>query len=683
MNVLTNLAGFTPHGFCLAWEPGLIWLMAVSDVLIALAYFSIPAALLVFLTRRKDVAFKPVFVLFAGFILFCGTTHLMGAVTLWVPAYRLDGLINAATAVLSVATAALLWPLIPRAVALPSPEKLRLLNQELAEQIALRDAAVLVMRANKQRLRQLYARSPAPLHATDARGIIFEVSDRWLELAGRRRDEVIGHTITEFYAPDHAASMLRQLEQFRHGHGARTGESVLLRGDGETRHVEMVFELDHASDGSLAGVLAALTDVTARRSSEAALKIAEEHLRQSQKMEAVGQLTGGIAHDFNNMLTSITGSLELLQQRPGLDERGMRLATNAIAGSRRAAKLTSQLLSFSRRQLLAPETLRPDLVVEGIYELLQRSLGERITLEVRPPAYDQWTMFADRNQTEAALINLVINARDAIEGDGRVTIEFGNLSVRRLAVTGEPAGERVLAGLQGRLADGDYCSIRVADTGMGMAPATLDRAFEPFFTTKPPGAGTGLGLSQTYGFATQSDGAVCVESAPGLGTSITILLPRARPVKLRVALEQGGPPASGRGERILFVEDDTSLRITMAEALEGRHFTIVSARDGRTALELIEGALELGKPFALLVTDVMMPGALTGVQLALAARKLQPDLTVMFATGYSDGLMFSDWNEAINLLPKPYSPDTLIRRIAQTLHEGTSDGMPPRQEVAG
>jgi signal transduction histidine kinase len=391
---------FTPHGFCLAWDPGLIWLQAASDVLIALAYFSIPAALLVFLRRRRDLAFKPVFGLFALFIMACGTTHIMGALTLWVPAYWIDGAIKALTAVLSISTAIILWPLLPRALALPSPALLRDANAALAREIEERDA-----------------------------------------VAKKLRDS-------------------------------------------------------------------------------------EARLRQVQKMEAVGQLTGGIAHDFNNMLTAVMGSLELIQSDPSLSPRTARLTCHALDSAQRTARLTAQLLSFSRRSMLEPVSLFPSDVVDGIRELLARSLGEAIDLEVPPQPAGQWPMLADRNQVETALLNLVINARDAIAAGSASPVGIkGHVRIACANLTLDAAAAERLS--PDPLAAGEYVVLSVEDDGAGMTDSVRARAFEPFFTTKPDGLGTGLGLSQTYGFAMQSGGTVQIDTAPGRGTRVELWLPRS------------------------------------------------------------------------------------------------------------------------------------------------------------
>ncbi len=527
MNGLSAFSQFTPHGFCLAWQPGLVWLEAASDLLIAGAYLSIPAALVAFLRRRADLAFKPVFGLFAAFILACGTTHILGAVTLWVPLYWLDGVVKAITAVLSVLTAAALWQLLPKALALPAPEELRQANAALAQQVAAGEAITLRLQESELRQRNLYSRTPAALHAVGADGKLIEVSDEWLTLVGRERSEVVGRPVADFYTAESALESADHLAALRAGSGLLHASRRMLCRDGRIRDVEITLEVERDAEGHLQRALAAVTDVTARKETEAALAAAEERLRHAQKMEAVGQLTGGIAHDFNNLLTTIMGSLELLQQRAALDERSGRLASNALDGSRRAARLVSQLLSFSRKQRLDPVRLFVGDVVDGIHDLLARSLGDTITLEIVCGG-QPWPALADRNQVEAALLNLIINARDAIEGQEagqrRVTIEIANCTLDRAA----------FAGAHGYLYDtpepphpGDFISVTVRDTGTGMTAQVRARAFEPFFTTKPQGTGTGLGLSQLYGFISQSGGAVRLQSSPGAGTQVELLLPRA------------------------------------------------------------------------------------------------------------------------------------------------------------
>jgi PAS domain S-box-containing protein len=651
-----SFANLTPHGFCLAWDPGLIWLQAGADALIATAYFSIPATLLLFLRKRIDLAFRPVFALFAAFIVACGLTHVMGVATLWVPAYWLDGWIKALTAALSVATAIVLWPLLPRAMALPSPAQLQSLNQELARQISERDAATERLRESEARLRDLYAKSPAVLHAIDPHGNLLEVSDRWLELFGYTRQEVLGRDMADFYDPAIRARVKAHGADFRAGDGAVFAERRLLLKSGDMRDAEAFLTGERDAQGNLRRILVSLTDVTARKQAEAALRASEERLRHAQKMEAVGQLTGGIAHDFNNLLTSIMGSLDLLRRKVPLDERGQRLVGTALEAARRAARLTSQLLTFSRKQHLSPAPQQASEVIEGIHDLLTRTLENRIVLTVVANTPGGWYLMADRNQLEAVLLNLVINARDAIDGEGEV----------RILISERTLSQAELDGLSlEALSSGDYVSIAVSDTGCGMTEEVRSRALEPFFTTKPPGAGTGLGLSQSYGFANQSGGTLTIDTRLGVGTTVCILLPRALAASPEPVASPGWaqPAALGTGETILVVEDDPLLRRTAAEALSEQGYRVIAAESGQQALACLAQIPEI----SLLFTDVRMPGGMSGVDLALAARRHRPDLQVMFATGFSDPVTIAKWPELLDLLSKPYSLDELCARVAARL----------------
>jgi signal transduction histidine kinase len=383
-----------PHGICLLWRPELVWTHVVSDALIGTAYFSIPLALGYFVRKRRDLAFSWMFWCFAVFILACGATHFFSIWTLWRPDYGTEAVLKAVTALASVMTAAALWPLIPQALALPSPHQLRVLNEALAEGIRERDRAL-----------EALAR----------------------ETAERERTEAM--------------------------------------------------------------------------------------LRQSQKMEAVGQLTGGVAHDFNNLLTVIVANLERLERKlAGAEPDVKRSLSHAMAGAERAAIVTQQLLAFARKQPLESRAVDVNALVEGLAELLRRSLGERVSLETRL-APEPWPTRIDANQMENALVNLAVNARDAMPDGGRLTVTTANLpAAQAAAVDGLPPGDHVV--------------VEVADTGHGMTPEVLEHAFEPFFTTKPVGEGTGLGLSQVYGFVTQSNGRVLIDSAPGRGTVIRLYLPR-------------------------------------------------------------------------------------------------------------------------------------------------------------
>ena len=390
---ILNSENLAPHGICLLWRPELIWMHVISDAVIGVAYFSIPLALAYFVSRRPDVVFSWVFWCFAVFILACDTTHFFSIWTLWNPDYGTEAIIKAATAAASLATAIALWPLLPKALAIPSPRQLQEANLALSQGVRDRDQA------------------------------------------------------------------LRALE-------AETSQRLKT----------------------------------------------EEMLRQAQKMEAVGQLTGGVAHDFNNLLTIVVGNLERIARRnPTFDPDTERALQNAMAGAERAAALTQQLLAFARKQPLRPVTLDPNELVENLEALLRRTLGEQIALEL-DLATGSGSIEVDRNQMENALLNLTVNARDAMPEGGRLTIRTRAVTLHEAHAPAE-------------LCPGPHAVIEVSDTGSGMDAETAERAFEPFFTTKPVGQGTGLGLSQVYGFVRQSNGHAEIRTAPGHGTTVRILIP--------------------------------------------------------------------------------------------------------------------------------------------------------------
>ncbi|MGK6324743.1 ATP-binding protein [Sphingomonas sp. DT-51] len=376
--------GLPPHGYCLLWDPALIWTHAVSDVLIGLSYFSIPIVIARFLTHRSDVQFSWVIWMFAAFIMACGTTHFFSILTLWIPAYGIEGLIKVITAVVSVITATALWPLLPRALALPSPAQLSAANAELNSLVEQRDRAYVdLQRASEER------------------------------------------------------------------------------------------------------------------------QFAQDMLRQSQKMEAVGQLTSGVAHDFNNLLTVVIANLDRAERLLGDAPRAKIAITSALEGAEQASKLVDQLLSFARKQPLQNTACDLNSIVLDTSNLVERTIGEKATVQ-----YDLEPnlpfVSIDLNQAQNAILNLVVNARDAVSPGGHITIKTWH-DHRRLVL------------------------LSVTDDGEGMPSEVADRAFEPFFTMKEPGKGTGLGLSQVYGFARQSLGDVTITTELGSGTTVCIQFPATNP----------------------------------------------------------------------------------------------------------------------------------------------------------
>jgi len=379
-----------------------------------------------------------------------------------------------------------------------------------------------------------------------------------------------------------------------------------------------------------------------------ARKRAEELLRQAQKMEAVGQLTGGVAHDFNNLLTIVMGGLEMigrqiptLQPSPAVLRIG-RARDMALAGVQRAAVLTSRLLAFSRQQPLVPKILDANKLVAGICDLLQRTLGETVVLETVLAA-GLWRTDADSNQLENAILNLALNARDAMPNGGNVTIETANCYLDKAYV----------AGVSEPVEEGQYVMIAIADTGSGMDGATVERAFDPFFTTKELGKGTGLGLSQVYGFVRQSAGHVKIYSEIGQGTTVKIYLRRSAEEDDRRNDEAPSPDiARAIGtEKILIVEDDDALRAYSVEILSELGYEVVEAKNGAVALEVL-GRSEID----LLFTDVVLPGGMNGRQLADEAMRRRPGLKVLFTTGYTrNAIVHGQLDGGVQMIGKPFS----------------------------
>lgn len=502
--------------------------------------------------------------------------------------------------------------------------------------LAERDAQLL--RQSEEQFRTLYRDTPLPLHSLGPDGCIDEVSDAWLDLLGYRRHEVIGRRLTDFMTPEARAERWNiDRPLLLKGENVKEAEYRLVKKSGEVIDVLLSLRAERVN-GRIVRTLSGLVDVTAHNR-------AEEALRQAQKMEAVGQLTGGIAHDFNNLLTVVVGNLEMAARAitEGKQDRLPRLIEAARLGAGRGATLTQRLLAFSRRQPLLPQLVDLSKLVGGMMELFKRSVGESI--EVQTGLKDVlWQAKVDPNQLESALLNLVINSRDAMPDGGAIAIETDNVALARKELLSSPD-----------VAPGPYVMVAVRDTGAGMPPHIMARAFEPFFTTKDIGQGTGLGLSMVYGFVKQSGGHVTIESAVNAGTTIRIYLPRAIE---QAAIEQPGLAAPvklpGGSETILLVEDDEEVRAYSRDILKNIGYRVLEAHDYPSA----KAALNSDPGIQVLFTDVGLPGA-NGKQLADDAAQWRPDLRVLFTTGYAHGVLQGD----ANLLAKPFTPEALAFKM--------------------
>lgn len=509
---------------------------------------------------------------------------------------------------------------------------------------------VLAERAMVADRNRLWALARDPFLIADDKGVWLSASPAWTEILGWTEAELVGRTSEWMEHPDDAAATRDRVRQLSEGQPVIRFENRFRTRDGQYR----TFSWTAVPEGDL--VYCVARDVTEQRTHASALAQAEAELRQAQKMETLGQLTGGVAHDFNNLLQTVTGNLDLLQRLlPADAPRLKQMADRAMAGAERAAVLTQRLLAFARRQPLAPRPVDPNRLVHGMADLLHRTLGENIDVRcVECPG--AWPIEVDVNQMENALLNLAVNARDAMPGGGKLTIEVANATVaQRKGVD------------QQEVTPGDYVRISVSDTGQGMDAATRARAIEPFFTTKDVGRGTGLGLSMVYGFINQSGGHMRVYSEPGEGTSIHLCLPRHAG---GVAANEDEPnePAgvTGGRETILLCEDDEHVRAYSREALEQLGYRVVAAADGPEALAALEAD---GPSIDLLFTDVVLPGGMSGADVAQAAHERLPGLRTLFASGYARNAIMHQGrlDPGVALLVKPFTYHDLAAKVREVL----------------
>jgi PAS domain S-box-containing protein len=486
-------------------------------------------------------------------------------------------------------------------------------------------------------------------------------------IKGYHAEEIIGEHFSRFYTEeDQREGVPMRLLQQAATEGRHEAEGWRVRKDGSRFRASVVIDPIHDDAGKLIGFAKVTRDVTERHLAQEMLEQARERLLQWQKMEAIGQLSGGVAHDFNNLLTIVIGNLETAQRHlgaltGGVASRLKRSLNNAMRGAQRAATLTQRLLAFSRQQPLDPKPLDVNKFIAAEVEFLQRSLGETIEVQAVGSA-GLWPVEVDANQLEAALLNLAVNARDAMPNGGKLTIETSNALLDRDYCSANP-----------EVIPGQYVMIAVSDNGTGMAKDVVDRAFEPFFSTKGVGQGTGLGLSQVYGFIKQSKGHVKIYSETGEGTTVKIYLPRLlQEIDRRDEQEQVAEAVEGPGhETILVVEDDRDVRAYLVELLRDLNYRVLSAHDAVSALGLIsEGDILID----LLLTDVVLPG-MNGRQLAEQAKTRRPSLKVLFTTGYSRNAIVHQGrlDPGVAMIQKPITQDGLAARIRDLL-----DGQTPR-----
>lgn len=486
---------------------------------------------------------------------------------------------------------------------------------------------------------------------TDLDGEILDANPAWTRQLGWHGEELLGSNFVQLVHPDYLALAQAQLGRLHRGQASSRFICEIRHKDGSYRTLSWTAV---PGDGLIHAVA---QDLTAENAAAAELEQAQEALRQSQKMEALGQLTGGIAHDFNNLLMGIQGSLQLMQKRA---EKGMeidvaRYTGIAMESARRAAALTHRLLAFARRQPLAPKKTHADVLIASLSEMLERTLGERITLTTSLEP-DLWATLCDPHQLESAILNLAINARDAMPEGGSLVVSASN------AVLDDMDAAR-----SATVTPGEYVRIAVSDTGVGMTADIASRAVEPFFTTKPQGQGTGLGLSMVYGFVRQSKGYTEIHSVPEEGTLVELYLPRFNGDWQEDGEEASIPapaPSMGEDPVVLIVEDDPRVRDLLAEILRDLHCQVIEAIDGPSGLRLLRDDPSID----LVVSDVGLPG-LNGRQMVDAARVARPELKVILMTGYAESAALADdvLGPRMELMTKPFGIEDMSARVATML----------------
>ncbi len=521
-------------------------------------------------------------------------------------------------------------------------ERLRELNTTL-------EASVIERTAERN---QVWTLSQDMFARANLEGMMSAVSPGWTRVLGWAEAELLSRPYATFMHADDTQPTLAALARMAETGQPTRFENRIATSTGDWKWIEWTV-VPEAEGRNFIAVGRDLSEVKTR---DEELAIAQEALRQSQKMEAVGQLTGGLAHDFNNILAGISGSLELMSTRlaQGRIAELDRYISGASAAAKRASGLTQRLLAFSRRQTLDPKTTDANALVNGLLDLIHRTVGPAIEVETVGAA-GLWPTFVDAGQLENALLNLCINARDAMPDGGKITIETANRWM-------DARGSR-----ERGLEPGQYISICVSDTGTGMPPDIIARAFDPFFTTKPIGQGTGLGLSMVHGFAGQSGGTAKIYSELGKGTMVCIYLPRhagSEDVQA-VADESAAIPRALGTETVMVVDDEALIRMVAVEALEELGYNVIEADDGPSALKLLNSDARID----LLLSDVGLPGGMNGRQLADAARVKRPELQILFITGYAENAVLNHGHldRGMHVLTKPFEMDVLARRVKELI----------------
>jgi PAS domain S-box-containing protein len=538
--------------------------------------------------------------------------------------------------------------------AIRSPEGKLVGFAKITRDLTERRAAETKLRESEEQLRLLVQSvTDYAIYMLTADGHVATWNAGAQRIKGYAPEEIIGRHFSDFYTEaDRCAGLPRIGLETATQKGRWEHEGQRIRKDGTAFWAHVIIDAIRDDAGKLVGFAKVTRDITERREAEAALQAAQATMIRSQKLEAIGQLTGGVAHDFNNLLQVISGNLQMLSKDIAGNARAEMRVQNALGGVARGSKLASQLLAFARRQPLEPRVVNAGRLLKGMDEMLRRALGGEIEVET-VVAGGLWNSLVDPDQLENAVLNLAINARDAMNGEGRLTIEASNAFLDDEYVRQHD-----------ELSAGQYVMIAVTDTGTGIPPDILERVYEPFFTTKEEDKGTGLGLAMVYGFLKQSGGHIKIYTEVGAGTTVKLYFPRAVANEDTLVAAPSGEIKGGE-ETILVVEDDDEVREVAVSMLTELGYRVVKARDAASALVVVDS----GIPIDLIFTDVMMPGTLRSPDLARKAKERLPNVAVLFTSGYTQNAIVHGGrlDPGVELLAKPYTREALARKIRHVL----------------
>jgi PAS domain S-box-containing protein len=646
---------FMPYGTCFLWYPEILYTQAVSDVITGISYFSVAIGFIYFFTQREDIPFKWFFMPFGSLVFAaCGTVHFLGAWTLWTPDFGIQTVFKVITAMVSLSVGVIIWPLMPRIIALPSPRQFAAAKLELVDTKIRR--AEEAMDESEERFRDFAENAADWFWETDADLRFSYITGKFEEVLGMKLEEIIGKDPSELY---HGSSnrdnpLWKELSASFNNHIPFSNiEYPWYRPDSVSRTISVSGTPRFDAENAFAGYRGVGRDITEQ------IQL-EEQVRRAQKMEAVGQLTSGIAHDFNNILGIIQGNFEILQKVLKDNDKAKPRIEAGLKGTARGAALTRKLLDFSRTGTSSIQRISINGFIQDMEDLIVKSLTVSISFKLHLDD-ETWLVDIGAGDLQDVIINLALNARDAMPDGGNLVIETRN------KVLDEKYAERTPGGKAG-----EFVMLSVSDTGHGMTAAVKEHVLEPFFTTKEQGKGTGLGLSMVYGFVRRSGGHLEIYSEPGKGTTIHLYLPRAMNElagnQAAEMIETGRLP-TGTGT-ILVVEDEEDLREIAVLYLESLGYQTRTAENGDNALQVLSD----GHVIDLLFSDVIMPGEMDGYQLAVTAHERYPELKVLLTSGFTkkrSKLRSAEDKYLVNLndriLDKPYNLTELANALQNTM----------------